>query len=185
MWIIFLIMLIGILFLKIEVKFELKYLENDKSYNVYLYKFDITRFIRKSMKKTNKNDSNNKLDLQNFLNIFIGLLSKIKMLKRKPVFIVKNIVDIGVEDADITALLSVFLLNIICCLYGVISSYTNLKVKSIEVNPKYNRNYLKFYFQGILQIRIVQIIYISFLFITLGRRLYGTTSNRKLNEEYT
>ena len=104
-------------------------------------------------------------------------MNKIKFLKRKPRFIIENYLEFGLDEADITAILYGHLTSFIYFILGRISTYVDLKETKINVIPRYNSNFLKFYFQGILQIRIAQIIYISFLFITLGRKLNGSTSN--------
>lgn len=181
---IFVIFLIILMFIKVEIKFIFNYSESNIKFDVYLYKFDITKFMEKDKKKLNhnnevlKNETNKKrLDFQISLNLLLEILSKIKFLKRKPRFIIENYLEFGLDEADITAILYGHLTSFIYFILGRISTYVDLKETKINVIPRYNSNFLKFYFQGILQIRIAQIIYISFLFITLGRKLNGSTSN--------
>ena len=183
---IFVIFLIILMFIKVEIKFIFNYSESNINFDVYLYKFDITKFMEKDKKKLNhnhnnevlKNETNKKrLDFQISLNLLLEILNKIKFLKRKPRFIIENYLEFGLDEADITAILYGHVTSFIYFILGRISTYVDLKETKINVISRYNSNFLKFYFQGILQIRIAQIIYISFLFITLGRKLNGSTSN--------
>lgn len=179
---IFIIFLIILMFIKVEIKFIFNYSESNIKFDVYVCKFDITKFIRKDKNKFDKKvlkdkKSKRRLDFQISLNLLLGILNKIKFLKRKPIFIIENFLEFGFDEADITAILYGHLTSFIYFILGRISTYVDLKETKINVIPCYNSNFLKFYFQGILQIRIAQIIYISFLFITLGRKLNGSTSN--------
>lgn len=180
---IFLIIML-ILMVKIEVKFVFNYSEDNVKFDVYIYKFDLTKFFKNRKKRVNhgkeilKNDDEmKKMDFRISLNLFLEVLRKMKFLKHKPIFIIDNYLEFGLEDADITAILYGYLSNIVYFILKIFSSYVNLKNTKINIIPRYNSNFLKFYFQGILKIRIAQIIYISFLFITLGRKLNGATSN--------
>ena len=187
MKIIFLLILIIILFHKISIKFQLIYSKDNRYFNVYIYKIDITKLIRRSKKKQGEfqNIENLTLDFLILVKVFIEVLNKLKSLSKKPSLIIKNHVEIGLEDADINAIAFGIITNLIYYIYGIISLYVSLENKNTNVVPCYNDNLLKIDFEGILKIRIVQIIYISFLLITLGRKLNGTTSNRKFNEEYS
>lgn len=187
MKIIFIIIVIFVIIsmIKIEIKFKISYIDSKLNFNVYLYKLNLTRFIRKkdvskvSKKKRNfKNPSTKrKFNIKISLNLAKQIFRKIKFLKHKPIFIVENFLEFGLEEADITAILYGYVTNFIYLILGIISRYVHVKKSKIDIIPRYNINFLKFSFQGILQIRIAQIIYISFLFITLGRKLNGTTSN--------
>lgn len=181
---IFIIFLIILMFIKVEIKFIFNYSESNIKFDLYIYKFDIIKFIKKYKKKlihdnrALKDETNKKrLDFQISLNLFLEILNKIKFLKRKPILIIENFLEFGFGEADITAILYGYLTSFIYFILGRISTYVDLKKTKINIIPRYNSNFLKFYFQGILQIRIAQIIYISFLFITLGRKLHGSTSN--------
>ncbi len=181
-----------ILMINVEIKFVFNYSEDDMRFRVYIFKFDITRFIRTKKKKLNHVDGNleskalkSKLNFEISITLLIEILNKIKLLKRKPRFKIKNYTEFGFEDADVTAILYGYLFIIHGIILKLISSYVDLNILSVRITPKYNCNFLKFYFEGILKIRMAKIIYISFLFITLGRKLNGSTSNRKFNEKYT
>lgn len=185
MLIIFIFLIIILILLsKIEIKFVFNYSENNVKFDVYIYKFDLTNFLKNRKKKLHhdkeilkNNEEVKKMDFQISLNLFLEVLKKMKLLKHKPVFIIENYLEFGLEDADVTAILYGYVSSFVYFILKIISSYVNLKNTKINVIPKYNSLFLKFYFQGILKIRIAQIIYISFLFITLGRKLNGATSN--------
>lgn len=185
MIIIFIFLIIALILVTIiEIKFVFNYSENSIKFDVYIYKFDLTKFL-KNRKKREKhgeeilknNEEMRKMDFQISLNLFLKILDKMKFLRHKPVFIIDNYLEFGLDEADVTAVLYGYLNNLVYFILKVISSYVNLKNTKVSIVPKYNSIFLKFYFQGILKIRIAQIIYISFLFITLGRKLNGTTSN--------
>ena len=187
MKIIFIIIVIFVVIstIKIEIKFKISYIENKLNFNVYLYKLNLTRFIRKkdvskvSKKKHNLKDpsTKRKFNIKISLNLAKQIFREIKFLKHKPIFIVENFLEFGLEEADVTAVLYGYATNFIYLILEISSRYVHIKKSKIDIIPRYNINFLKFSFQGILQIRIAQIIYISFLFITLGRKLNGTTSN--------
>lgn len=186
------IYIISILFLifiilnfSIEIKFIFNYAEQNIKFRVYIFKFDITKFIKSRKKKSENKSEEKRLDFQISLTIFFEILNKIRFLKRKPKFRIKNYTEFGLEDADIVAILYGYLITIFNFFIGAISIYVDLDEVDVKLAPKYNCNFLKFYFEGILKIRIAKIIYISFLFITLGRKFNGSTSNRKFNEKYT
>ncbi|BAK56365.1 hypothetical protein SFBM_0587 [Candidatus Arthromitus sp. SFB-mouse-Japan] len=180
------------LFISIKIKFDMRYDKNKLDFKVYIFNFDITKMIIKT-KKTKKNGEElvkshkerRAFDTKISLRIFREILSRIKYLKRKPKFIITNILEFGVEDADVTAVLYGHICTIVYSIFGIISCYAYTQNSKIDVIPKYNTTLFKLHFEGILKIKIAQIIYITFLFITLGRKLNGTTSNRKLNENYS
>ena len=66
------------MFIKVEIKFIFNYSESNIKFDVYLYKFDITKFMEKDKKKLNhnnevlKNETNKKrLDFQISLNLLL------------------------------------------------------------------------------------------------------------------
>ena len=94
------------MFIKVEIKFIFNYSESNINFDVYLYKFDITKFMEKDKKKLNhnnevlKNETNKKrLDFQISLNLLLEILNKIKFLKRKPRFIIENYLEFGLDEA--------------------------------------------------------------------------------------
>lgn len=189
--IIFLIILI--FFISVKIRFDLRIENNKLDFEVYLWRINLTNLIIKN-KKVKKNDDEELIkspkekrgmDIKISIKIFKEILSRIKYLKHKPKFTITNIIEFGVEDADITAILYGHLNTIVYSIFNIISSYVNTRDSKIEIIPKYNTLLFKLQFKGILKIKIAQIIYITFLFITLGRKLNGTTSNRKLNENYS
>lgn len=185
LWFSIIFLIIILMFtLKVKVNFNVTY-EGKLDYKIYVYKLDVTKFVLKSkVKEERVKEREVRLKFKVFIKVFMEILNKIKILK-KPKVTIKNIVEIGNGEANVTALLCVFLYDLIYLLLGFFSKHIEIEKDKIQVIPVYNQEILKIKFQGILQIKIVQIIYISFLFITLGRRLNGTTSNRKLNEKYT
>lgn len=184
--------IILVLFIPIKIKFDMRYDKNKLDFKVYFFNFDMTNMIIKTKKsKTNGEElvkshkDKRSMDTKIALRILREILSRIKYLKRKPKFIITNTLEFGVEDADVTAILYGHLCTIVYSIFGIISSYADTRNSKIDIIPKYNTTLFKLQFKGILKIKIAQIIYITFLFITLGRKLNGTTSNRKFNENYS
>lgn len=191
--ILILFLIILVFFISVKIRFDMEIENNKLDFEVYLYGINLTNVIIKN-KKAKQNDDEELIksrrekrgmDIKISLKIFKELLSKIRYLKHKPKLTITNIIEFGVEDADLTAILYGHLNTIVYSLFGIISSYVDTQNSKIEIIPKYNTLFLKLQFKGILKIKIAQIIYITFLFITLGRKLNGTTSNRKLNENYS
>lgn len=191
--ILILFLIILVFFISVKIRFDMKIENNKLDFEVYLYGINLTNVIIKN-KKAKQNDDEELIKsrrekrgmgIKISLKIFKELLSKIRYLKHKPKLTITNIIEFGVEDADLTAILYGHLNTIVYSLFGIISSYVDTQNSKIEIIPKYNTLFLKLQFKGILKIKIAQIIYITFLFITLGRKLNGTTSNRKLNENYS
>lgn len=191
--ILILFLIILVFLISVKIRFDMEIENNKLDFEVYLYGINLTNVIIKN-KKAKQNDDEELIksrrekrgmDIKISLKIFKELLSKIRYLKHKPKLTITNIIEFGVEDADLTAILYGHLNTIVYSLFGIISSYVDTQNSKIEIIPKYNTLFLKLQFKGILKIKIAQIIYITFLFITLGRKLNGTTSNRKLNENYS
>ena len=191
--ILILFLIILVFFISVKIRFDMEIENNKLDFEVYLYGINLTNVIIKN-KKAKQNDDEELIksrrekrgmDIKISLKIFKELLSKIRYLRHKPKLTITNIIEFGVEDADLTAILYGHLNTIVYSLFGIISSYVDTQNSKIEIIPKYNTLFLKLQFKGILKIKIAQIIYITFLFITLGRKLNGTTSNRKLNENYS
>lgn len=188
---IIILLIVILLFGFIEIRFDMKYDNRKMDFKVYVYKFDITKLILKK-KKEKKNGELVKskkqkeaIDIKISMRILLRILNKIKYLKHKPQFIVNTNLECGLEEADITAILYGYINTIVYSLLGILGTYVDIDGSRIDIIPKYNETFFKLHFGGILKIKIAQIIYISFLFITLGRELNGSTSNRKFNENYS
>ena len=181
---ILLLIVVSVLMFKVKIKFVFGYFEGKINFNVYLFRFNLTKFFKRE-KDIKTSNQNRKINTKISFRLLRDIFDKIKVLRVKPIFIVENCLEFGFDESNIVALVYGYASIIIYSLMAFISRYVNLKKTKVSIVPRYNINFLKFYFEGILKIRIVQIIYISFLFITLGRKLNESAPNWKFNEIFS
>ncbi len=180
-----------VLFGIISIKFEIGFKNSKIDFKVYIYNIDITKFILKGKKKKRKGElvktksEKRGMDVKISSRIFIKIMNKIKYLRSKPRFIINGDINYGLDEADVTAILYGYISTAIYSITGILGTYLDIEGSNININPKYNAFFFEMHFVGILRVKIVQIIYISFLFITLRREPNGATSNRKFNENYS
>lgn len=186
------LIIVILLFGFVEIGFDMDYDKSKMDFKVYIYRFDITKLILKKKKREKRNGeliSSRKqkegMDIKISLKILLRILNRIKYLENKPRFMTNFIIEYGLEEADVTAVLYAHINTIVYFILGLLGTYVDIEGSGVDIIPKYNEAFLKLHFGGILRIKIAQIIYISFLFITLGRELNGSTSNRKFNENYS
>lgn len=182
---IFLVM-ISLIFSKIQIEFiNLEFISKEKvrKYDVIikLYIWSIVPIFK--MKLNPKILKKEKLKLKNLeekvkvkdKKIFIEFFKKLKDIIK-----IKNLevkIQLGVEDAAVTAILVGIISTILSYLLSVkIKKPQNQKY---EVVPLYKEtNLLKINFKGIFDVNMIHIIYIIYALVKKRRNFYVRTSNR-------
>lgn len=178
--VIFLIALI-LLFLS---KFEIKVIKLAEIYRIKLYiiffNFIKIKVYNKSKKQKLKvEELIEKIDFKKLKNykVYKKLIKKIKFNIKK----LNLQIEVGSKNLLRTVFLNTIIANNISVFLGVIRDKIKDKNLYYKVTPKFNKEKISLKLDCIIQIKIVNIIYIIYLLLKERRKQNGLTSNRKHN----
>ena len=180
-FVIFLILIMSSLHIKID-NLKVKDMKIEKDYKIFiqLYFFDKIKYLsilvdNKKIKKISLNQK-----FKNFNNIkkpkaneLFNALNKLNLKIDKLNLNAK----IGIKDACLLAYVVVIISSIISIILPHFAK--NKKQINYKIEPVYNKNLFNLFLEGIINIKIVNIIYVIYILAKKGSNNNERTSNRR------